>query len=79
MDATKCILPLNITHFIAYINTVATKNVMFGDKLYLLIKTDSGFYRSYLPGNFRNHSSSVLCELHCPVRHIQHHLRTVMM
>jgi len=79
MDVTKYILPLNITHFVAYINTVATKSIMFDDKLRLLIETDSGFYPYYLLGNFRNHFSSVLCALHCPVRHIQHHLRTVMM
>ena len=43
MDVTKCNLLLNITHFIGYINTVATKSVMFDDKLRLLIETDSGF------------------------------------
>jgi hypothetical protein len=59
MDATKYILPLNMTHFIAYINTVATKSVMFDDKLRLLIEIDSDFYPYYLPGNFRNHFSSV--------------------
>jgi len=44
-------------------NTVATKSVMFGEKLRLLIEADNGFYPYYLPGYFRIHFSSVLCGL----------------